>query len=166
MPRIWSALILFLAGLAPAAVAQTARELVGTWELVSRIQRDSSGRVIPDSSLGAAPIGILVYDATGHVAVQLMKRQRRAASCAVTAKADRNNLAQIGGYDAYFGHYEVNPATHTVTHHLEAAIGPGDVGRALTREFHLQGDTLSLEFRPGGPRDQRVRTLVWHRVSS
>jgi len=150
MPRIWSALILFLAGLAPAAVAQTARELVGTWELVSRIQRDSSGRVIPDSSLGAAPIGILVYDATGHVAVQLMKRQRRAASCAVTAKADRNNLAQIGGYDAYFGHYEVNPATHTVTHHLEAAIGPGDVGRASHASSTSRVTPSRSSFGPAG----------------
>jgi hypothetical protein len=139
---------------------------VGTWELVSRVALDSSGRAEVDPSLGADPIGLLVYDAMGHMAVQLMKRHRSGMPCAVTAAADTNNLAQIGGYDAYFGRYEVHPSTHTVTHHLEGALGPADVGRALTREYQLRGDTLTLQFRPGGPTDPRVRTLVWHRVSS
>ena len=166
MIRLPILILLFASAAVQPSASQTPAQLIGTWELVARSERDATGQIVPDSSLGADPVGLLIYDATGHVAVQLMKRRRSEVPCGVTAKAAANNLAQVGGYDAYFGRYEVNPATHTVTHHLEGALGPADVGRALTREYHLEGDTLTLQFRPGGPRDSHVRTLVWHRVSS
>jgi Lipocalin-like domain len=164
--RLWPVLGLLVAGAGLGAGERSLAGIVGTWELVSRIALDSSGRVVTDSSLGADPLGLLVYDATGHVAVQLMSRRRTGAPCTVTAQSDTNNLAQVGGYDAYFGRYEVDPSTHTVTHHLEGALGPADVGRALTRQYRLSGDTLTLQFHPGGPHDARLRRLVWHRVSS
>jgi hypothetical protein len=164
--RLWSVVALLAAGAGLRLSDQPPPGFVGTWELVSRVALDSSGAVVTDPSLGVDPVGLLVYDASGHMTVQLMKRHRTGALCAVTAQADSNNLAQVGGYDAYFGRYEVDPRTHTVTHHLEGALGPADVGRALTREYDLRGDTLTLQFHPGGPKDPRLRRLVWHRVSS
>ena len=140
--------------------------LVGTWQLVSRIDRNAAGTVVPDSSLGADPVGYLIYDDSGHVAVQMMKKDRQGMPCGTTAEADSNNLAHVGGYDAYFGRYEVDAPKHLVTHILEGAIGPADVGRHLTRNFNLQGDTLILSFEPGGTHNAGiVRTLTWHRVS-
>ena len=165
MTRTWRLLSLLLTAAAPAAERQPSASIVGTWELVSRVERDSTGRVVPDSSLGTDPVGLLVYDAAGHVAVQIMKRRRTGPPCAVTAKADVNNPAQFAGYDANYGRYEMNRATRTITHHLEGALGPEDVGRTVTREYRLEGDTLTLWYRPGGPRDTHTRTLAWHRVS-
>src|SRR5262249_56949558 len=81
--------------------------LIGTWQLVSRIDRDASGNVIPESSLGSDPLGYLIYDSKGHVAAQLTARNRSPANAAtVTSEANSNNPAHIGGYDAYFGRYE------------------------------------------------------------
>jgi len=48
--------------------------LVGTWELVSRTDRDSTGRILSETTLGAAPIGYLIYDAAGHVAARSAHR--------------------------------------------------------------------------------------------
>ena len=58
------------------AGSSAAQGLVGTWELVSRTDRDASGRVISEMSLGATPIGYLIYDAAGHVSAQLASRER------------------------------------------------------------------------------------------
>ncbi len=95
-----------------------------------------------------------------------MARKRTSAPCAPIAAADVNNVAQIGGYDAYFGRYEVNMTTGTVTHILDGALSPGDVGRRITRRFRLEGDTLTIQFEPGGQdKKQITRTLTWRRIS-
>lgn len=141
--------------------------LVGTWQLVSRNDRDSTGRIIGETTLGAAPIGYLIYDAAGHVAAQLSARDRSGLVCDSTGLSpDPNNNANIGGYSAYFGRYEIDAKAGTVTHVLEGALAPADAGKRLRRRFRLVGDTLTIQFEPmasdGG---HRTRTLVWHRVS-
>jgi hypothetical protein len=40
--------------------AQTSRQLVGTWQLVSRIDRDQAEHVLSETSLGATPLGYLI----------------------------------------------------------------------------------------------------------
>ncbi len=162
--RLFVAIV--LVSLAVAASGQTPAGLAGTWQLVSRIDTDPSGKAIADPSLGANPVGYLVYDNSGRVAVQLMARNRSANPCQVTAPSSANNLAHVGGYDAYFGRFEADGAAGTVTHILEGALSPADVGRRLTRRFKLDGDVLTLQFEPGGTSDPKItRTLVWHRVT-
>ena len=140
--------------------------LVGTWQLESRVDRDSSGQVLPEPSLGSDPVGYLIYDAAGHVAVQLMARHRPDSPCEVTSSPRSGNVGHIGGYDAFFGRYEVDAQAGTVTHILEGALSPADVGRRLARRFKVAGDTLTLEFEPGGsPGTGPTRTLTWRRVS-
>ena len=153
----------------PAAAQVAPPRLVGTWRLASRIDRDSTGRVIPEPGLGADPLGYLIYDAGGHVAVQLMARHRAEAPLApvpAPTGEDPNNSAELGGYDAYFGTYAVDTTAGTVTHTLEGALGPGDVGRRLTRRFRLVADTLVISFGARSRTTQPVtRTLRWVRVS-
>ena len=140
--------------------------LVGTWQLVSRVDRDTSGHVIPEPSLGSDPVGYLIYDSKGHVAAQLMARHRSSASAVITSEGDSNNPAQMAGYDSYFGRYEVNSKTHTVTHILDGALAPADVGRRITRHFQVSGDTLTITFEPGTQANEKItRTVVWHRIS-
>ena len=149
-----------------ASVAQPGRRaIVGTWQLVSRIDRDLNGNVQQEPSLGADPIGYLVYDSSGHVFVQMMAQHRTAKPLDITSPADKNNLAHVGSYDAYFGHYEIDTVGGIVTHQLEGALSQADIGRSLTRRFHLEGDTLTIRFEPGGQGTTRTRTLIWHRVS-
>jgi hypothetical protein len=141
------------------------KSIVGTWQLFSRVDRDSAGNILEEPSLGTDPIGYLVYDAAGNMFVQIMARHRSSNHLEVTSPADKNNLAQVGGYDAYFGHYEIDSSRATITHRLEGALSQTDVGRRLTRRLNLQGDTLTLQFEPGGNGGKRIRTLIWHRVS-
>ena len=141
--------------------------LVGTWELVSRNDRDSTGRILSETTLGAAPVGYLIYDAAGHVAAQLSARDRSGLVCDSTGLSpDPNNNANIGGYSAYFGRYQVDARAGTVTHVVEGALSPADAGKHLQRRFRLVGDTLTIQFEPMTPGGgHRTRTLVWHRVS-
>jgi hypothetical protein len=156
---------LLLLTLPSPALAQAPKDLVGTWELVSRYDQDSLGVRLPEPSLGSHPTGYLIYDATGHVSAQLMSSARAGEACRVTALADANNLAHVNGYDAYFGRYEVDAARGIVRHHLDGALPQADVGRTLERHFRLTGDTLVITFQPGGPAaPNRLRTLIWHRV--
>ena len=161
-----TALILAFAVLAIAVPVQ-AQALVGTWQLLSRTDSSTAGVQPADGPLGADPVAWIIYDAKGHVAAQLMARDRtKGAAVTPPTALDPNNSAARGGYDAYFGTYELDAATHTVKHHLLGALSPGDVGRTLKRSYRLSGDTLTISFdakRVDGA--AVVRRLVWRRVA-
>jgi hypothetical protein len=159
------ALIGILLGVASGAMAAhlTVAGLVGTWQLMSRFDHDGAGKVVPGISLGPDPYGVLIYDNAGHVSSQLSARQRGIEACAATAPGSTNNSAPICGYDAYFGRYEVDVAAGVVTHFMDGALAPTDVGRRVSRRFHLVDDMLTIEFEPGAP--GITRTLVWRRIS-
>jgi lipocalin-like protein len=73
---------------------------------------------------GLPPIGYLIYDAAGHVAAQLSARDRSGLVCDSTGlSSDPNNNANIGGYSAYFGRYQVDAKAGTVTPVLEGVEG-------------------------------------------
>lgn len=141
--------------------------LCGTWVLIDRVDRTPDGRVIAEPTLGSDPLGIIVYDAAGNVAAQLMKRNRDGGSAPAPAAqtVGANNSAPTNGYDAYFGTYSVDPAAHTVTHRLVGAISPGDVGKSVTRNFEFVGGELHLRFRTTNGGVEVLRTLRWKRAT-
>jgi hypothetical protein len=71
----------------------------------------------------------------------------------------------ILGYDAYFGTCTLDAKAGVVTHHLQSALFPGDIGKSIRREFKLDGDALTISFhttlRDGTP---VTRTLLWRRM--
>ena len=146
-------------------------QLVGGWSLVSRVTTGADGRVLTDAGLSATPSGILIYDRAGHVAAQLSRPGRSIAMLADECRDDEkvrgteNNTQYLLGYDAYFGTYTVNEKEGIVTHHLESALFPGDIGKSIARRFSISGDTLTINFnttlRDGTP---VTRTLVWTRL--
>jgi hypothetical protein len=123
--------------------------LVGTWKLLSREDVTSDGQRRMEPKLGSDPVSYLMYDASGHFAVQFMRRDRRSA---------------LDGYDAYFGKYSV--ADGTVTQELEGALLPDNVGKVVTRRFRINGDelviTLDVTTNDGEP---VTRTLRWQRLA-
>jgi hypothetical protein len=139
--------------------------LVGTWQLVSRVDRTKSGERRIDPSLGESPAALLYYDSTGHFAAQFMKRDRSTFTTAATVVAATNNSRAQGGYDAYFGTYTVDDESGTVTQRLLGALSPENVGQVLTREMRVSDDTLTIEVATATPEGEPViRTLVWSRV--
>lgn len=146
-------------------------QLVGSWRLVSRETHKANGELLADPNLAAVPMGFLVYDATGHVAAQLSRRGRTVemlgddCKIAVATKSTPNTAQTILGYDAYFGTVTVHEEEGYVTHHLESALFPGDIGHDINRNFKLSGDRLTLSFdtttQDGTP---ITRSLVWERI--
>jgi Lipocalin-like domain len=76
------------------------------------------------------------------------------AATAVGAVATRN-----------LAHADEHEKKGIVTHHLESALFPGDIGKSIARRFAISGDTLKIHFsttlRDGTP---VTRTLVWTRL--
>ncbi len=111
------------------AKKDSAREkLIGAWHLV---HIDSPG---PDgnSASGPQPQGMLIYTQDGHMSVQLMYPE----------SADTlSNEYVLKGYEASFGSFDVDEATHTVTHHVRGSITRDLlVGKDLPRKFEFTPD--------------------------
>jgi hypothetical protein len=148
-------------------ISGSARQLVGTWRLVSRVVTLEDGTAVQDPELGKTPVGYLIYDASGHVAAQLMRPDRPIAiDCGTSGAAPNGNSQSVNGYDAYFGTYSLDESKHTITHHLEGALAAADVGKNLVREFQISGDKLTIVVRTTSPKDneKQIRTLTWERV--
>lgn len=140
-----------------------ASRLVGSWELLSRIDLTPAGEERAEPSLGSDPIAFLVFDATGHFAAQFMKRDRSSAQDAGTGAA--NNSRARGGYDAYFGTYVVNEVTRTVDTRLVGALSPENVGQVFSRAMDVTGDALTITLDTTTASGEAVRrTLRWRRV--
>ena len=148
-----------------------AAQLAGSWSLESRVTTTADGKALTDPGLSGTPRGLLIYDRAGHVAAQLSRPGRTlemlAYECgeAQKVKGTSDTAQTILGYDAYFGTYTVDEKAGIVTHHLESALFPADIGKSITRHFVLAGDTLTIKFntiqRDGTP---VTRTLTWKRL--
>ena len=142
-------------------------DFAGTWRLLTRTDKTKDGKIIPETSLGSDPIAILFYDSKGNMSVQIMKRNRETTSGNVTINKDPSptNTANFAGYDAYFGKYEIDFKNKTITHIIEGALIPSDIGRKLKRNFEFKDNKLHLFFETSNNLSDKVtRTLVWEKI--
>jgi hypothetical protein len=137
---------------------------VGLWRLVSFRSTRSDGVSI--DFYGPDPIGQIMYDAQGHMAVQIMRQDRPLfASSDWRGGTPEQIQAAFQGYIAYFGRYEVNEAEGYVIHRSEANLLPNFVGGELKRFYEFTGSRLTLKTPPqpvGGV--SATSTIVWERV--
>jgi len=147
------------------ASANIENKIQGTWWLLSREDHTSDGQRKIDPNLGSDPIAILVY-ANNYFAAQFMKRERSAHSVSQPTAAGQNNTSAIGGYDAYFGTYEVNEETNRVAHTLVGSINPGNIGMTVYRNLLVEGDKLTIKLETTTQEGEPViRTLIWKRIA-
>jgi Lipocalin-like domain len=112
-------------------------QFVGTWKLVSI---DS-----PESRLfGGSPVGVLMYDAGGNVAVQIMRSPRPDLAGGPAFPPAKEVQAAYKGYYAYYGTWEVDEQRGIIKHHLEGSLRPGDVGKDFVRAYKFTGNQLAL----------------------
>lgn len=154
-----------------AASSSVRAQLIGSWRLVSRQSRRANGELDADPGLSTVPLGVLIYDQSGHIAAQLSRRDRTVAmigeecQTAAATKGTPDTAQTILGYDAYFGTYRINEREGIVTHHLEAALFPGDIGKDIDRHFTISGDQLTISFSTTTREGVKVtRTLIWERM--
>jgi hypothetical protein len=107
-------------------------------------------------------MGILIYDAEGHVAVQIMRNPRPDLSSGPGFPTAKEVQIAYKGYYAYYGTYKVNREKRTITHHLEGSLRPGDVGKDFTRAYEISGNRLALT--PVDDSQARDACLTWERA--
>ncbi len=139
-----------------------AERMIGTWSLVSRIDRADDGTIRRDPALGSDPLAMLTYT-HDRFSAQFMKRDR-SSSASPAGGSGQNNTMAVGGYDAYFGTYRVGEGG-AVMHRLEAALTPGNVGMEVERKLAVDGDRLTIVLETATEDGEPVtRTLTWDRV--
>jgi len=136
----------------PMGAQVTAADFVGTWELAAIEAPTEAGDWAPASlPMSGRPIGIIMYDALGNMAVQITGDPR-----GTETPAEQPEI--VNGYVAYYATYEVDPAAGTVTHHRRAHVNPDLGDLTVVRYFEFSGDTLTLTVAP----ERRLR-LRWVR---
>ncbi len=145
----------------------TARDLTGTWRLVSYRLIGAEGETT--YPFGETPEGQIIYTATGEMSAHLMYPGAEPGDLSgldateVFARVSRT-------YIAYYGTYTVDAVASTVTHHVRGSLRQTWVGTDQVREFELIGsDRLSLTARTPGDTNFSVNyvganVLIWERI--
>ncbi|MBV9340235.1 MAG: lipocalin-like domain-containing protein [Acidobacteria bacterium] len=141
-------------------------KFVGAWRLVSVEGTDATFHFAYDH-----PTGILTYDRSGWMAVQIdIKGIRKPFVNGPTAGTVEEKVAAFDNYVAYYGTYTVDLKAQTITHHLKDASPPNWRGVNNVRWFEFQGnDRLLLIPRENGKggvieRKNATYTLLWERL--
>lgn len=135
----------------------------GTWMLVSSEIKLADGTMV--HPYGENPIGMLIYDKSGHMSAQVMNPDRP-----LFVSGDPRNgtpeevKAAFDGYIGYFGNYEVDEQEGSVTHHVLGCHVPNWVGQNQRRLFAFSGNRLTLKTPPIPTSGTTFTfTLVWER---
>jgi len=148
------------------------QQFIGTWRLVSIGTVRPNGEVVTDW-MGSNPDGLLIYDRTGHVSVQLMHDPRTIWHAGLAAdppaEADTASVEQkaaaFSGYYAYYGRYEVDENQHIVKHHVEGSLWPSEVGFTYQRHFEFAGSRITLTTNLYKSKsEQRYNRLIFERI--
>jgi len=122
------------------AVSQNAKDLVGTWRLVSVVtERDGS----KSDTYGPNAKGLLVFDANGQYSIVFVAANlpKFVSDNRSKGTADENK-AVIAGSLAHFGRYVVDEADKSFTFQVVRATFPNWEGKNLKRSFVITGDEL------------------------
>jgi hypothetical protein len=157
--------------LAPLVAGQTKKSnvrdgFIGVWKLVSYEATNKISSAI-SYPLGPKPFGRLTYDSAGRMSAQLMNPGRRAiggsperSTVAVMRGASCEEMREmLTGFSAYYGRFEVDESSRTVTHHVEACLIPSWVGSEQHRRFEFAGNQLILT----SEKQESIGRLVWQR---
>ena len=142
------------------ACAQTAKDLVGTWTLVSAVTEQGGNKT---DTFGPNPKGILVVDANGrYVSILARAGLPKVASNNRTTATPEENKAIVQGSGAHFGTLSVNAADKTITFKIETATFPNWDGTEQKRPFTVTGD--ELQYTVAAASGGGTATVVWKRA--
>src|SRR5215471_6642731 len=112
-----SALIFGVFQPSEGAVAQTVKELVGMWTLVS-VTLEQDGKEI--DMYGANPQGQAIFAPNGRFSIMFIRPDvPKFASANREAGTSEENKAAVNGSIAYFGTYSVSETDKVILYHLE-----------------------------------------------
>src|SRR5437879_6971401 len=119
------------------AFAQTAKDFVGTWTLVSAVSEQGGNKT---DTFGPNPKGILIVDANGRYVIAFSRADlpKVASNNRTTATAEENK-AIVGGSLTHFGTLSVNAADKTFNFTIEHATFPNWSGSEHKQRFTIRG---------------------------
>ena len=148
---------------AAADAGEQAGALLGFWEIDRIEQRTAQGAEVPAAQYAG---GYLMYMPSGHMAVHLMRADRRpllAASPPAPAEAE----ATLRSYFSYFGPFRVLPDEVVVVHDRVGHLDAGSAGSLARRAFSFRGDRLLLRPPPATVDGETIRTtVIWNRLGA
>jgi hypothetical protein len=154
-----------------AAAKLTKEAIIGAWRLVG-IDYSGPNGPLSDPVFGPNPQGIIIYDRSGWMSVQIvtanrppMARPATRTSGVVTADDAKLAAEAFNTYYAYFGSWEFDAVNSVITHHLKASLLPYETGAEYRTEATFDGVHLRLIVRSQLMGEVRLRTLEWARVS-
>jgi hypothetical protein len=136
---------------ANGAVAQSAKDLVGTWTPVSV------------EAFGPNPKGALMFQDNGRFSLQLMRAQLpKFASNKRNAGTAEENKEVVGGSIGYYGTYSMSGTELTL--HVESCTFPNWTGTDQKRtNVSITGDELKYT-NPAPSIGGNAAVLVWRRA--
>jgi hypothetical protein len=151
----------FISGVSGAAHAQTAKDLVGTWQHVANVNIAADGK--RTDTFGPDPKGMAIFSADGRFMIINLRNDlpKIAANSRVQGTADEN-AAIVRGSIALYGTYSV--ADKTINMKIEASTYPNWSGTESKRNILIYtGDEMkwSLAASIGG---QSQSEVTWKRM--
>jgi hypothetical protein len=116
--------------------------------------------------------GIIVYDASGWMSIQIAAPHRQAFE----VPASRSPAAAIGAlsprkaaafdtYYSYYGTWDLDAATGVVTHHVKSSLIPAETGLSYAQNVTLEGGRLTFTLRDKDHGEETIRRKVWERIA-
>ncbi len=126
---------------ADAALAQSAKELVGTWQLVSNVVSKADGT--KTDQFGPNPHGILYFESNDHYVLSIMRDGLpKIAGKGREAATPEENQAIVRGSISHFGTYEVEDGK--IVFHVAYATFANWNGTTSKRPFKINGDEMQF----------------------
>ena len=142
------------------AIAQTAKDVVGTWTLVSSTTEQGG---VKSDTFGPNPKGLLVFDGGGRYVITFFAANLpKFGSNNRASGTPEENKAIVTGSFAHFGTYTVNEADKSFTFHIENATFPNWDKTEQKRPFVISGDELKYLSAPASAGG--TATLIWKRA--
>lgn len=140
-----------------------AKDIVGTWQLVSYSSKDESGNI--GYPLGKNALGYIMYTADGYMSVSMSSNNRpKRASTDLTGGTREEKVAAAETYITYCGTYEFYE--DRVVHNIEMALFSNRIGTSQIRYYKINGNKITLTTPPISIDNKpQICTIVWERIS-
>jgi Lipocalin-like domain len=142
------------------------KRLIGAWRLISAEGKSPVFHFVFDH-----PRGLIIYDASGRMSVQIANiGDRKPFVNGPAAGTTGEKAAAFDGYNAYYGTYTIDTKNGTITHHIEDGTNPALRGGDNVRWFEFQDDDhlvlIAVEDGKGGvlARKDASYKIFWERI--
>ena len=137
------------------------QRFIGFWEIDSIERRTESGEPVPATQYDE---GFLQYSASGHMAVHLMRPERRPSEAA--QRTGEEALAAMRTYTSYFGPVSLHETDGYIVHHRIGHANPSAIGTDAQRFYELIDNQLILKPPPTTVDGKLLQSaLTWTRIS-